>query len=279
MFRQRSVVLFSILTTVIASMCALPLHGPGLRARAQTSSDVTQRIERIENGLLPPAIVKGEELVTMKLADRMRYYKIPGVSIAVINDGKIEWAHGYGVVEAGGREPVTPETLFQAASNSKSLTAMLVLHLIEQGKLDLDSDVNKWLVSWKVPENEFTKDQKVTVRRLLSHTAGVSNPGFIGYPVDKPLPTLRQILDGQKAANSNPIRVELKPGTKFLYSGGGYVILAQLIMDVTGKSFPELMQKMLLEKLGMTHSTFQQPLSRLWLLTLPPVICLMAKKW
>jgi CubicO group peptidase (beta-lactamase class C family) len=138
---------------------------------------------------------------------------------------------------------------------------MVVLRLVEQGKLDLDSDINNHLISWKVPENEFTKDQKVTVRRLLSHTAGISNPGFLGYPVDKPLPTLRQILDGEKPANSSPIRVELKPGTKFLYSGGGYVILQQLLMDVTGKSFPELMQQMLLSPLRMTNSYFQQPLS------------------
>lgn len=223
--------------------------------------DLAARIERVENGLLSPAVLKGEVPARMTLADRMKFYKTPGVSIAVINNGRIEWARGYGLLEAGGKEPVTAETLFQAASISKSLTAMVVLRLVEQGKLDLDSDVNKWLVSWKVPENEFTKDQKVTVRRLLAHMAGVSVPGFLGYPVDKPLPTLRQILDGEKPANSNPIRVELKPGTKFLYSGGGYVILAQLIMDVTGKSFPELMQKMLLEKLGMTHSSFQQPLA------------------
>jgi len=222
---------------------------------------LAQRIERVENGLLPPAVLKGEPAAKMKLQERMRFYKTPGVSIALINEGRIEWARGYGVLEAGGKESVTAETLFQAASNSKPLTAMVVLRLVEQGKLDLDSDVNKWLVSWKVPENEFTKDQKVTVRRLLAHMAGVSVPGFLGYPVDKPLPTLRQILEGEKPANSNPIRVELKPGTRFLYSGGGYVILAQLMMDVTGKSFPELMEKMLLEKLGMTHSTFQQPLA------------------
>jgi CubicO group peptidase (beta-lactamase class C family) len=117
------------------------------------------------------------------------------------------------------------------------------------------------LVSWKVPESEFTKDQKVTVRRLLAHTAGVNNPGFLGYPVDDALPSLRQILDGEQPANSKPIFVEMKPDTKFSYSGGGYVILQQLMMDVTGMSFPELMQKTLLQKLGMTHSTFQQPLS------------------
>jgi CubicO group peptidase (beta-lactamase class C family) len=255
--------LFLLLFLAVA-LCSPVLRVAHLKTPQKESVDaarLAQRIERVENGLLPPAVLKGEPPAKMKLEDRMRFYKTPGVSIALINDGRIEWARGYGVLEAGGKTPVTAETLFQAASNSKPITAMVVLRLVQEGKLDLDSDVNKWLVSWKVPENEFTKDQKVTVRRLLAHMAGVSVPGFLGYPVDKPLPTFRQILDGEKPANSNPIRVELKPGTKFLYSGGGYVILAQLIMDVTGKSFPELMQKMLLEKLGMTHSTFQQPLA------------------
>lgn len=264
---HKGVVLLSVLVLMMSSATALwsPAQTPAPAKtdiqKAANSASLAQRIERVESGLLPPSVVKGETPVRMKIADRMQFYKTPGVSIAVINEGRIEWARGYGVLEAGGKEPVTAETLFQAASNSKSLTAMVVLRLVEQGKLDLDSDVNKWLVSWKVPENEFTKDQKVTVRRLLAHTAGISNPGFIGYPVDTPLPTLRQILEGEKPANSNPIRVELAPGTKFLYSGGGYVILRQLMMDVTGKSFPELMQKRLLEKLGMTRSTFQQPLT------------------
>ena len=263
---QPGVVLSLVVALLTSSAFALSSQPQMLEAKTylkQTADAdrVEQRIERVVNGLLPPAVLKGETPAKMKLADRMRFYKTPGVGIALINDGRIEWARGYGVLEAGGKEPVTPETLFQAASISKSLTAMLVLRLVEQGKLDLDSDANKRLISWKVPENEFTKDQKVTVRRLLAHTAGVSNPGFLGYPVDKPLPNLRQILDGEKPANSQPIRVELKPGTKFLYSGGGYVILRQLVMDVTGVSFPELMQKTILRPLGMTHSTFQQPLS------------------
>jgi len=255
-FRQRGVVWFSILATLIFSLwVSAPL------GQSTHEDVVAQRIERVENGLLPPAVLKGEAPEKMKLADRMRFYKTPGVSIALINDGKIEWARGYGVLEAGGKEPVTPETLFQAASISKSLTAMVVMRLVEQGKLDLDSDVNKRLVSWKVPENDFTKDQKVTVRRLLAHTAGVTVSGFLGYPSDQALPELRQILEGEKPANSAPIRVDMTPGAKFRYSGGGYVILQQLMMDVTGKSFPELMQETLLQKLGMTHSTFQQPLS------------------
>lgn len=258
---QKGVVLLSVPALLMSSALALAPARSMTDPQTGGASNLAQRIQRVENGLLPPAVVKGETPVKMKLADRMQFYKTPGVSMAVINDGRIEWARGYGVLEAGGKEPVTPETLFQAASNSKSLTAMAVLRLVEQGRLDLDSDVNNRLISWKVPENEFTKDQKVTVRRLLSHTAGVSNPGFIGYPVDQPLPTLRQILEGEKPANSQPVRVELKPGTKFLYSGGGYVILQQLMMDVTGKSFPELMQKMIFSPLGMTNSYFQQPLS------------------
>ena len=261
-YRQKGVVWFSIGAILVSTVWTLAPDGQrSVLGQSAGTGVIASRIDRVENGLLPPSVLKGETPIKMTLADRMRFYKTPGVSIAVINDGRIEWARGYGVLEAGGKELVTPETLFQAASNTKSLTAMVVLRLVEQGKLDLDSDVNKWLVSWKIPENEFTKDQKVTVQRLLSHTAGISNPGFIGYPVDKPLPTFRQILEGEKPANSQPVRVQLKPGTKFIYSGGGYVILAQLIMDVTGKSFPEVMQKMLLEKLGMTHSTFQQPLS------------------
>src|SRR5215813_1051844 len=141
-FRQKGVVSLSILATVISSGTLVAV------AQTTGAADVAQRIERVEIGLLPPAVLKGEAPAKMKLADRMRFYKTPGVSIAVINDGRIEWARGYGVLEAGGKEPVTPETLFQAASNSKSLTAMVVLRLVEQGKLDLDSDVNNRLVSW-----------------------------------------------------------------------------------------------------------------------------------
>lgn len=263
LFMQKGGVLFSILAMMFSGVCALTPVGQTSGEFRETghTADVAQRIERVENGLLPPAVVKGEAPVKMTLGDRMRFYKTPGVSIALINDGKIEWARGYGVLEAGGNEPVTPATLFQAASISKSLTAMVALRLVEQGKLDLDSDVNKRLVSWKIPENEFTKDQRVTVRRLLAHTAGVAVPGFIGYPVEQAMPDLRQILEGEKPANSAPIRVDMTPGTKFRYTGGGFVILQQLMMDVTGERFPELMQKMLLRPLGMKNSSFDQPLA------------------
>jgi CubicO group peptidase (beta-lactamase class C family) len=257
---------FSAPSLLIFLFLMVALCGPTLTvahlktAQKENTANLAQRIERVENGLLPPAILKGEPPVLMRLGERMRFYKTPAVSIALINDGRIEWARGYGVLEAGGKEPVTSATLFQAASISKSLTAMLALRLVEQGKLDLDGDVNQRLVSWKIPESEFTKEQKVTVRRLLAHTAGVTVPGFLGYPVDEALPTVRQILEGEKPANSAPVRVDMTPGLKFRYAGGGYLILQQLMMDVTKMSFPELMQKTVLQKLEMKDSTFQQPL-------------------
>lgn len=259
-FSVPALLIFLFIVHVLSVSTSTDAHRMTPQKGNAGTADLTQRIERVENGLLPPAVLKGELPVRMRLADRMQFYKTPAVSIAVIDNGRIEWARGYGVLEAGGKEPVTSTTLFQAASISKSLTAVLALRLVEQGKLDLDSDVNQRLVSWKIPENDFTKEQKVTLRRLLVHTAGVTVPGFLGYPVDEPLPTLRQVLDGEKPANSAPIRVDMTPGVKFRYAGGGYVILQQLMMDITKMSFPELMQKTVLQKLDMKDSTFQQPL-------------------
>ena len=222
--------------------------------------DVEQRIRRIENGLLLPVAVKGESVVSMKLADRMQYYKTPGVSIAFINNGRVEWARGYGVQAAGSHAPVTTETLFQAGSISKPVTAIVALRLVQAGKLDLDEDVNRKLVSWKVPENEFTREKKLTLRGLLSHSAGVNVPSFTGYLSNEQMPTLAQVLDGAKPANSPPIRVDSVPGNQFRYSGGGYTIAQQLLIDVEKRPFPDLMRELVFQPLEMKHSTFEQSL-------------------
>jgi CubicO group peptidase (beta-lactamase class C family) len=190
----------------------------------------------------------------------MELYKVPAVSIAVIDDFKIAWAKAYGVTEAGGTTPVTTHTPFQAGSISKTVAATGALWLVEHGKLSLDEDVNQKLVTWKVPENEFTKDQKVTLRRLQSHSAGLTVHGFPGYAVGEAVPTLVQIFNGEKPANTAPIRVDFVPGTKFRYSGGGVTIEQQLIMDVTGKQFPQFMRETVLDKIGMNDSSFDQPL-------------------
>ena len=223
------------------------------------------RISRIEDGLLPAAIIQGQSLPRMRLIDRMKHYHVPGVSIAVFDEGQILWARGFGLADIPANKPVTPETLFQAASVSKSVTAFAALQLVQQGKLNLDEDVNRKLVSWKVPENEFTRNEKVTLRRLLSHTAGLNVASVGGYLAGEPLPTTVQILDGQKPANNEPVRVDRTPGKEFRYSGGGYVAVQLLLMDVTHKPFPDLLHDLVFEPLGMTHSTFEVPLRKsLW---------------
>ncbi len=222
----------------------------------------TARIQRVENSLIPePGIViKGQAPQKMALSDRMELYKVPGVSIAVINDFKIEWAKGYGVKESGGNEPVTTETLFQAASISKPVAAFAALYFVEQGLLDLDEDVNNFLVSWEVPENEFTQEKKVALRHIMSHSAGLTVHGFGGYAQGKDVPSLLQILDGEKPANSAPIRVDIQPGSKYRYSGGGYTVMQQLLIDAIGKPFPDIMRETVLDKIGMINSTYEQPL-------------------
>jgi CubicO group peptidase (beta-lactamase class C family) len=211
--------------------------------------------------LLPATITQGEKPATTKLTGRMAALHVPGVSIAVIHDGKIEWAKGYGVASVGGA-PVTPETLFQAASISKPVTAMAVMRLVQTGKLNLDTDVNQYLKSWKIPANDFTQKTKITLRELLSHTAGMTVHGFPGYASDAPLPTLVQVLNGAKPANTPAIYVDIAPESEWRYSGGGFVVTQQLLLDVTGKPFPVFMKETVLGPAGMAHSTYEQPLPK-----------------
>jgi CubicO group peptidase (beta-lactamase class C family) len=224
------------------------------------SLSTAQRIERVENGFAPIPLGGNEPPLQVNLQKLMEVYKVPGLSVAVIDDFKIAWAKGYGVTEAGGATPVTTKTLFQAGSISKPVAATGALYLVEHGKLSLDEDVNRKLVSWKVPENEFTRDQKVTLRRLMSHSAGLTVHGFPGYAVDATIPTLVQIFNGEKPANTAPIRVDIVPGTKGVYSGGGITIEQQLVIDVTGEPFPQFMRETVLDKIGMRESTYEQPL-------------------
>jgi CubicO group peptidase (beta-lactamase class C family) len=191
--------------------------------------------------------------------NRMAHYHVPGLSLAFIHNGTVGWTQTFGVARVGG-EPVTPETVFQASSVSMPVTAVAVLRLIELGKLNLDADVGQYLRSWKLPTNKFTEQKQVTLRELLSHTAGVTVHGFGGYAAGEPVPTLVQVLNGERPAQSAPVTIDLVPGTKFLYAGGDYAIIQQILIDVTGEAFPELMQEIVLQPLHMVHSTFQQPI-------------------
>jgi CubicO group peptidase (beta-lactamase class C family) len=193
------------------------------------------------------------------IPDRMAYYHVPGLSLACIHNGTVEWTQAFGVAGVGG-EPLTSETLFQASSIGMPVTAVAVLRLVEQGKLNLDADVGQYLRSWKLPTNRFAEQKKVTLRELLSHTAGATVHGFEDYAAGKQVPTLVQVLNGESPANSAPVTIDFVPGSQFRYAGGNYAIIQQILIDVTGESFPDLMQELVLQPLHMVHSTFQQPI-------------------
>ncbi len=226
------------------------------------TSGVESRIKRVEMGLLPAVRVKGDP--SWSIEERMKHYKVPGLSIAVINNHQIEWARSYGVTDIETREPVTTETLFQAGSISKPVAAMVALKKVEQGKIALDENINNKLTSWKLPDNEFTAKKKVTLANLLSHTGGLTVHGFPGYAINEKIPTLPQVLNGTDPANTAPVRVDMEPGTKFRYSGGGTTIAQLAIMDIEKKPFPQIAGDTVLTPLKMTNSSYSQPLPDDW---------------
>jgi CubicO group peptidase (beta-lactamase class C family) len=222
--------------------------------------DDSIRAAKVLSSLAPAVDVEGRPQVRWTLDEAMAKTEVPGVSIAVVDGGRIVWSRGRGVLEAGGSDPVTAHSLFQAASISKVIAATITLRLADAGKLDLDADVNRDLRSWKVPASPYTEREAVTLRRLLSHTAGTSVHGFRGYAADETKPTLLQVLDGQPPAKNGAIRVIAVPGSETRYSGGGVVIEQLVLTDVTGMPFPDLARALLFQPLRMDDSTFEQPL-------------------
>jgi CubicO group peptidase (beta-lactamase class C family) len=214
----------------------------------------------IEHRLRYGVRLAGEPDIALDLVDRMKSYHIPAVSIAVIDNYRVVYAKGFGVAQFGGTTPVDSTTLFLAGSISKPVFTSGFLRLVEDRKLPLDADVNTLLKSWHLPESRFTEHEKVTLRRLLTHSAGLTVWGFPGYALDKPVPTVPQVLDGAPPANTPAVRNDTTPGARWLYSGGGMTIAQLVATDVSGESFPSLMDRLMLRPAGMTRSTYENPL-------------------
>ena len=224
-------------------------------SKADTTIDL---IEKVENGLTTRVYIEGDS--TWSIEERMEHYGIPGVSIAVINNGKIQWAKGYGVMDKVSKAPVTKQTIFQTVS--QPLTAYGALRLVEQNKVSLNKDINNYLKSWKVPENEFTKKKKVTIKHLLNHSAGIKHHGIGGYSTGSSIPTLLEVLNGIAPAKNDPVLLIKAPEESHYNSAGGYTIIQQMMIDVEGKKFPEIMNELVLQPLEMKNSTFNQTLSK-----------------
>jgi CubicO group peptidase (beta-lactamase class C family) len=225
------------------------------------TANVQSRMAAVEKSLIAAVVNDGSAPAGMTLQDRMQRFQVPGVSIAVINNGEIEWAKGYGVTEADGTQAVTTDTVFQACSVSKPVSVTGIMLLAQSGVIDISRNVNDYLTSWHLADNDLTKTNKATVQRLMSHTGGTNVSGFAGYTAGSAIPTLLQVLNGASPADTDPIRVIYEPGTQYSYSGGGMQVLQQMAEDVTGMPFQSYMKNNVFDKLGMNSSDFVQPMA------------------
>lgn len=243
-----------------------------MRDELRRNSDLARRFAALVLGVaigLPmsvaalavePADIESNLTITIRgtekqltLDEALSALNVQSVSMALIDKDRIAWARAYG-------PGATPDTLYQAASLSKFVAAVGAMRLVDAKRLALDADVNAGLTSWKVPTNDFDKDHPVTLRGLLSMTAGIGVPGFLGYEIGAPLPTLTQVLYGTPPANSPPVTLIAVPDSAYHYSGGGYEIAEALMIDAVKTPFVDLMDTLVLEPAGMSHSTFAQPL-------------------
>ena len=244
--------LLTLLSAIMPPVAwAQALHSP---------SSPAQRAEAVERNLAPMYFLEGQPAAHAELLRRMADLHVPGVSIAAISNGHIDWVRAYGVTELGG-SAVTPDTLFAAESMSKPVTALAVLKLYEQRKIELDRNVNDYLKRWKLPGSSLPGPKTVTVRQLLTHTSGIGTHNGELYDPSKPLPTLLNDLDGVAPSRTPAVRIEATPGEKFHYANGGYEVLQLLIEDVSGESFTSFVTRNVLKPAGMTRSSYDVPLS------------------
>ena len=220
-------------------------------------STLEERIRMVENGLTEH--IQTSDSAAFNLLERMKHFKVQGLSIAVIKDYKVDFAKGYGFADTEKKIRVSDKTLFQAASISKSLNSLAILKLFKDRNLDLYADINTYLKSWKFPYDSISKGKKINMANLLSHTAGLNVHGFGGYEAGKPLPSVIQILNGESPANSDAVRSLFAPGTRLEYSGGGTTISQLVLTDITGQKYESYLSEQVLKPLDMLSSTFAQP--------------------
>ncbi len=221
------------------------------------------RSEAVQAALAPPMRIAGQD-IRWTMDERLAHYACPSVSVAVIENGELAWADAWGVIEAG--EPAAPDTatMYSGASISKPVTAALALQLVDEGRFDLDADVNGYLSAWRVPPNAFTHTEPVTLRWLLSHMAGTTVHGFGGFPPGEALPTLLDVLHGRPPAKTPPVQVNKRPGASSRYSGGGTLVVQLMLEEATGQDFATLARERLFTPLGMTRTTFENPLPEVY---------------
>ena len=253
--RQRR---FPFPAPVLGLLVAAACHGgPEPRPSGPEPGEV---VAALEQALVGPVQIEGRASALPGLEARQVHHRVPAVSVAVIHGGRLAWAKAWGLADVEGAVPATEDTLFQAASISKPVAAMAALDLVESGRLSLDGDVNDALTSWRVPDHPWSGSAPVSVRGLVTHTAGLTVHGFPGYGPDASPPDTRGVLEGR--GNTDAVRVDLEPRSEWRYSGGGYTVLQLLLEEVTGEAFTPYLERTVLGPHGMDRSTYAQPLPR-----------------
>ena len=230
---------------------------------AKNKDDIFKKIEIIEENIFGIKFSK-EGLQPNKeqksnLQERMKFYNVPGLSIAVINNFKVEWTKCYGVRDNRTKEKITLDTLFEAGSTSKTFTAVIAMILVEKGLIDLDEEVNIKLKKWKIPENQFTAEEKITLRHILTHTSGINRPDSMFSFEEESYPTLDNVLNGEKPALNDPVEVVFQPGSNHQYSNLGYSVIQKLVEDITRKKFHQIAKEYVFNPLKMKNSSFEFP--------------------
>jgi len=225
-----------------------------------------KRIAETEHGLRRAVYLKGLKPEKLSLVDRMKFYQVPGVSLAVIDRSAVEWSRVYGDKDVLIHQPLAADTMFQAGAFSQMMTAAAALKLAEAGKVDLDAEIGTLLKTWKLPPPSETglagSRARVTLRGLLTHSAGLSDHVYVGYAQGDPLPTPFQQLDGVAPANGGPAWVPAagKSALRTRYSEPGYVLAGQVLADASGMAVPALLETSIIGPLGLKNSTFALPL-------------------
>ncbi|TWH99384.1 CubicO group peptidase (beta-lactamase class C family) [Luteimonas cucumeris] len=237
---------------LVIGLCCLPAH-------AQT--DDRNAAIALEHGLRPTVLEPGQMPPGWSLRERMAHHRVPGVAVAVLQQGKVVYAEGFGVREAGTTDAVDADTLFNVGSISKVIAAAVSLRMVADGRLDLDRDVNAYLESWRIAPTPEIAEPKVTMRMLLSHTSGLDVHGFPDFLPGEAVPTLQQSLDGLPPAKNDPVRLQQPPGLSSDYSGGGTTVAQLVIEEIAGAPLESVARMRVFDPLGMRRSTFESPLS------------------
>ena len=252
---------------VLWGMGVLACHGMGEPVDQEGERPSVQRTW-VENNLvevLPPMnpfLPFEPSVQAHSVHEAMKRFRVPGLAVASIQKGKVAWTQGYGVLVNGVHIPVDDQTLFEAASATKMVVAAIVMNGLERGLFDLDADVNGYLNDWKIPETSWTRERKVTLRTLLSHQAGFPETNF-GVEGTK-IPTLIQVLSGTPPAHNQPAVPQYQPGTRWVYSNMGYVVIQKVLEDTYKEPLADIAEDIIFKPLDMNHSTFRYPLKEEW---------------